>query len=233
MDNTKKSILVVEDEPEVLEINVRLLERRGFEVMTAADCAQAYECLKYTVPDLLILDIMLPDGSGYDICEKFRSESNNPVIFLTGKDEIADKIMGLDRGGDYYLTKPYSFDELLAVVRMLFERLDRSEGKKEQPAVLIKGSLTVDAAQGKAFINGVDVALTMKEFALLFLLIKNENKVLSPNELYEKVWGTASVADTRVVRFHIGNLKKKINTKESLDYDIMSAYGKGYYFTSG
>ena len=121
MDMTKPTILIVEDEPEVLRINARMLKRRGYDVITAGTAEESYRLLSSVTPDMLILDIMLPDGSGYDICEKFRRTSDNPVMFLTGKNEISDKVEGLGRGGDYYLTKPYSFDELIAVVERLLE----------------------------------------------------------------------------------------------------------------
>ena len=114
MNKEKTIILVVEDETDVLRINARMLTRRGYTVYTAENCRQAYEKLTEPTPDLLILDIMLPDGSGYDICERFRSTSDHPVIFLTGKGETCDKVEGLGHGGDYYLTKPYDPDELLA-----------------------------------------------------------------------------------------------------------------------
>lgn len=232
MERSKPVILIVEDEPEVLSINARMMRRRGYEVITADSVTESRRCLAERVPDMLVLDIMLPDGSGYDICEEFRSTSDNPVIFLTGKDEIADKVEGLERGGDYYLTKPYSFDELLAVEERLLSRHFRAQEKHERSGYITKGSVTLELSKNKAFINGMDAGLTVKEFALLLLFMKNEGRIFSPGELYEAVWGVPSADDTRTVRFHIRNLKKKIGTENAEDYDIVSVYGKGYYFTT-
>lgn len=222
---TQPTILIVEDEPEVLQINVRMMKRRGYCVMAADTAKAAYRCLEETTPDLLILDIMLPDGNGYEICEKFRLKSDNPVIFLTGKDEVHDKVEGLQRGGDYYIIKPYSFDELAAATKRQLTRHTHAQR-------IEKGSLSLDLSQSKAFVGAADAGLTAKEFAILLLLVKNEDKVISPEKLYEKIWGAPSADDTRTIRFHMGNLKKKIGAQNAEDYDIVSVYGKGYYFTT-
>ena len=232
MSDRQPVLLVVEDEPEVLRINARILARRGYTVYTAESCRRAYERLAEIAHDLLILDIMLPDGSGYDICDKFRQTSDHPVIFLTGKSDTQDKIEGLGRGGDYYLTKPYDLDELLAVVSRLIKRYLEMKQKHKQITEIIKGSLSLDIPKARAAVNGVDAGLTAKEFALLLELLCNEDKDVSPQELYEKVWGVSAGGDTRTVRFHIKNLRKKINADNSNDYDIVSVYGKGYMFTT-
>ena len=226
------TILIVEDEPDILNINARMMRRRGYQILTAETVGEGLKTLSETLPDLLILDIMLPDGSGYEICKSFRQYSDNPVIFLTGKSQIADKIEGLENGGDYYLTKPYSFEELLAVTERLLERHFKAKEKQDQLSYLQKGTLLLDLSKSKAFVNGKDAELTAKEFSLLLLLMKNEDVIFSPDELYEAVWGVKSASDTRTVRFHIGNLKKKIDTENADDYDIVSIYGKGYSFTT-
>lgn len=232
MDKTAATIFIVEDEPEVLDINARMLRRRGYDVITAASVEESDRCLSSVTPDILILDVMLPDGSGYDICREFRLKSDNPVIFLTGKTLISDKVEGLGYGADYYLTKPYSFDELLAVADRLLERHFKTKEKHEQLEYLTKGAIRLDLQKNRAFVKGEDADLTAKEFALLLHLVKNEDRVFSPAELYEAVWGMPSASDTRTIRFHIGNLKKKIDTENADDYDIVSIYGKGYSFTT-
>lgn len=232
MNKEKTIILVVEDETDVLRINARMLTRRGYTVYTAENCRQAYERMEAPTPDLLILDIMLPDGSGYDICERFRSTSDHPVIFLTGKGETCDKVEGLGHGGDYYLTKPYDPDELLAVADMLIKRHLQTKKKREQLTRIVKGSLVLDIPKFKATVNGADAELTAKEFALLLLLVQSEDKEVPPHELYEKVWGTPSGEDIRTIRFHIKNLRRKIHADDANDYDIISVYGKGYMFTT-
>ena len=122
MNEKKSLILMVEDEEQVLNTNCRMLRRRGYDVRTAQTAAEACHQLEEQLPDLLILDIMLPDGNGLDICRRFREKTMNPVLFLTGKSDIRDRVEGLQQGGDYYLTKPYNFDEFLAVIQMLLER---------------------------------------------------------------------------------------------------------------
>ena len=232
MNEEKPIILVVEDETDVLRINARMLARRGYTVYTAENYRQAYERLENPIPDLLILDIMLPDGSGYDICKRFRSISDHPVIFLTGKGETCDKVEGLGHGGDYYLTKPYDPDELLAVADRLIKRHLQTKQKHEQLTTIVKGSLTLDIPLSRAAVNGADAGLTVKEFALLLLLVQSEDKEVSPHELYEKVWGVPSGEDIRTIRFHIRNLRRKIHADDAKDYDIVSVYGKGYMFTT-
>mgnify|MGYP002311072803 FL=1 len=120
---------MVEDEEQVLNTNCRMLRRRGYDVRTAQTVSEACQQIEEQLPDLLILDIMLPDGNGLDICRRFREKTMNPVLFLTGKSDIRDRVEGLQQGGDYYLTKPYNFDEFLAVIQMLLERQKRMEEK--------------------------------------------------------------------------------------------------------
>ena len=226
----KPVIFMVEDEISVLSANKRMLSRRGYEVVSASDVHEAEEYLNDNTPDLMILDIMLPDGSGYDICEMFRKRSENPVIFLTGKDSVNDKVDGLSMGGDYYLTKPYDFEVLLAVVNRLLERSVKINVKEEQLTQIKKGSLTLDMQRNCACIGERVVSLTGKELGLLRVFMENEGKELSCEDLYEKVWNTKAIRDVRTVRKHIMNLRTKIRAGETDEYDIVTSYGKGYIF---
>ncbi len=221
-------ILLVEDEPEVLRINERLLRRHGYRVRTAATCARCLVVLEEEIPDLLILDIMLPDGSGFDLCRRFREISDHPVIFLTGKNQVSDKVDGLGMGADYYLTKPCDLDELLAVT----DRLIRRHLQQKTRTRITRGSLALDIPRGKALVDGRDTGLTAKEFALLLALVRNEDREISPHALYETVWGMPSAEDVRTVRTHIKNLRRKLGADDARDFDIVSAYGKGYTFTT-
>ena len=223
-------ILMVEDEVSVMDVNRRMLKRRGYDLKEAKNAKEAYEFLSHTIPDLLILDIMLPDGNGYEICEFFRSKSDNPVIFLTGKVEVADKVQGLMLGGDYYLTKPYHFDELLAVVQRLLARFLKEQSVHENMSRIIVGNLVLDLSSYTAFIEGEDIHLTKKEFIMLKMFIENKGKELSTDEIYELAWGQSSAGDSRNVRKHIMNLRNKIKADESEYYDIFTVYGKGYSF---
>lgn len=132
MNEKKSLILMVEDEEQVLNANCRMLRRRGYDVRTAQTVSEVYHQLEEQLPDLLILDIMLPDGNGLDICRHFREKTMNPVLFLSGKSDIRDKVEGLQQGGDYYLTKPYNFDEFLAVIQMLLERQKPNRRKNKR-----------------------------------------------------------------------------------------------------
>ncbi len=231
MTENKAHILMVEDEEQVLNTNCRMLRRRGYDVRTAQTAAEAYHQIDKYLPDLLILDIMLPDGSGIDICRRFREKTMRPVLFLTGKSDIRDKVEGLQQGGDYYLTKPYNFDEFLAVIQMLLERQKRLEENFQASRQLTVGSLRLDFSDGHAYLHDTDAGLTRTEFSLLRLLAENQEKIFSAKELYEAVWGSCAGTDTGTVRRHIFNLRAKIGAEDTDEYDIVSVYGKGYLFT--
>ena len=232
MEQYRPVILMVEDEEAVLQINARMMRRRGYDVRTVGTCREAQALWDAVSPDLLILDIMLPDGSGIDLCEQFRRTSDHPVIFLTGKNETGDKVEGLGRGGDYYLTKPYDMDELLAVADRLIQRHLQMVERREELTVIRRGSLVLDIPRAKATVDGADAFLTAKEFALLLFLIQNEEHEVSPQTLYEAVWGARAENDTRTIRFHIANLRRKLQADDARDFDIISSYGKGYLFTT-
>ena len=221
-------ILMVEDEEGVMDVNRRMLRRRGYELREAKNASEAYRFLEHTTPDLLILDIMLPDGNGYDICSFFRRKSENPVIFLTGKGEAKDKVKGLASGCDYYLTKPYSFDELLAAVNRLLDRTVKEQDRNIRARQMKMGNLVLDFPTSSVSINGENIGLTKKEFALLKAFMENRNREISGEELYELAWGQPSAGDIRNIRKHVMNLRKKIRADESEYYDLITIYGKGY-----
>ena len=223
-------ILMVEDETEVMDVNRRMLKRRGYDLKEAKNAHEAYEFLDQTDPDLLILDIMLPDGNGYDICSYFRQKSDNPVIFLTGKSDTKDKVKGLTKGCDYYLTKPYSFDELLAVVKRLLNKVSKEHQNYEAKSKVKVGNLILDLLESKAFLEDEDIHLTKTEFNMLKIFIENKNRELSSDEIYKLVWGKNSVGDTRNIRKHVMNIRNKIRAEESDSFDILTSYGKGYTF---
>ncbi len=222
------TILLVEDELEFLKVNARLLERRGYTIFMAASVQEATQVLAQHTPDLLILDIMLPDGSGYEICKNFRVHSDNPVIFLSAKDDIQDRVEGLNQGADYYLTKPFSFDELFAIIDRLLERHQKNMQKQQAP--LRAGSLELYVATATVHLNGTLLLLTKTEFAILALLMQNTNKEICSEELYKTVWNTEMHANKNVLKTHISRLRQKINCENSDVYDIRASYGRGYSF---
>lgn len=231
MENPHACILMVEDEPQVQKTNCRMLRRRGYEVLTAQNAEEAYQQLDIFHPDLLILDILLPDGNGLEICRRFREKSLRPVLFLTGKSDVKDRVAGLAEGGDYYLTKPCHFDEFLAVIQMLLARETRLQQSLRASRQITLGSLMLDLSSGHAYRCGSDLCLTRTEFTLLRLFAENPERIFATGELYEALWGVSAGNDSSTIRRHIFNLRTKIGAEYTDEYDIVSVYGKGYLFT--
>jgi DNA-binding response OmpR family regulator len=218
----KGLILVVEDNEKLLEANCRLLESAGYETMPALDALKARERMNEAMPDGVILDILLPGGvSGLDFLEELRVYSDVPVLLLTALDTPGDIVKGLTSGGDDYLPKPFNIDVFLARVEALMRRASR------MPEILTKGPLRLDIAASQAFLNGEDLLLTQKEFSLLLLFVQNEDKIMSAEYLYRKVWGQATARDKNAVRVAVTRLREKIKTG---DYAITMLYGKGYRY---
>ena len=234
MNKQNPLILIVEDDKEMALLNARMLKRCGYNVFTVNTAAEARSFVRGTAPDLFVLDIILPDGDGLALCEEFRKNTDAPILFLTGKKAIRDKITGLNAGGDYYLTKPYSMDEFLAVSERLLQRAEQEKKKiaEASVAVITRGILTLQLLQRAALVNGIDAGLTPKEFAVLQLLVQNEDIALTGEEIYENVWGANANDDTGTVRKHISRLKKKLGEEETDSFYIFYVFGKGYIFTS-
>jgi DNA-binding response OmpR family regulator len=189
MSEQKPSILIVEDDEELARLNARFLTRKGYEVLIAPNAAEARALAREHRPDLFVLDVVLPDGDGFSLCEEFRGAGDAPVLFLTGEKELASRVAGLDAGGDYYLTKPYDRDEFSAVIQSLLRRAEETRKKIAEAAVIARGPLELQIALGRAFVNGRDAELTQKEFAVLLTLVQNEDKELAGEAIYEpKSW---------------------------------------------
>jgi len=225
-------ILIVEDDKELARLNARFLKRQGYEVIIAYNAAEARSLFRENSPGLLVLDIGLPDGDGLSLCEEFRRDTDAPVLFLTGKTETGDKVMGLRKGGDYYLTKPYDSNEFLAVVQSLLRREEQTQKKIAEVSVIQRGPLTLKLQESKVFINGHDAELTPKEFAVLLILVQNEDKELTYETIYEHVWGTAMNNDSSALRQQISRLKKKLDEDNTDSFSILNDHGKGYTFTT-
>ncbi|MDR0946903.1 MAG: response regulator transcription factor [Ruminococcus sp.] len=219
----KALILLVEDNEQIQRGNEWLFTKEGFDVMTALTLREARERMSEKMPDAIVLDIMLPDGSGLDFMRELRQTSNVPVLLLTGLTTPEDIVRGLTEGGDDYLTKPYDFNVLLARVEALLRRAGRLT------EVLQKGTLKLDVMSGQANVNGVDLLLTQKEFALLLLFMQNEKQALSLEQIYEKIWKAPIGNDTRALRKQISNLRSKLEEADC-DYTLNTVYGGGYRF---
>ena len=220
---TGKRILLVEDNEKIINGNIRMFHRKGYETAAALTLTAARALLNERKPDAIVLDIMLPDGSGLDFMRELRAGKNAdiPILLLTGLGAKEDIVRGLTAGGDDYLTKPYDFHELLARVEALLRRTSRV------PETLTKGALTLDPLAGQAFLNGVDLLLSQKECSLLLLFFQNEDKIISAEYVYEKVWKAPLVEDKNTLQALISNLRKKI---EQSAYGIITQRGQGYVF---
>jgi DNA-binding response OmpR family regulator len=216
-------LLLVEDNPGVQRNNRDILIRRGYNVRMAMDLVQARTSVVVHKPDAIILDIMLPDGSGLDFLDELRQDSNIPVLLLTALGTAGDISKGLRAGGDDYLPKPYDLDVFLARVESLLRRARRI------PDVLAMGSLRLDITANRAFLNGADLMLTQKEFALLLLFAQNEGRNMTSEYLYERVWGNPFNNDDRTLKKHISVVRRKL--KEGAGgYTIVAYRYEGYRF---
>lgn len=219
------TILLVEDNPEIQKVNKRMLELYGYTVAVAFDIEQAWRCMEEAPPDLLVLDIMLPDGSGLAFCEQVREKSDTPILFLTALGEKDDIVGGLRKGGDDYLAKPYDYDVLLARIEALLRRA----GRRAPPAEDI-GPLRLEYRAGRAYVNGGDALLKPKEFALLRVLVEDTGRFIPSEKLYETVWGAQPNGDPRTVYVHIAGLRKKLCMDDGSKVNIEHVRGKGYRF---
>lgn len=218
----KGVILLVEDDQNILRTNRRILEREGFTVLCAETLAAARAQFAASRPDVLVLDIMLPDGSGLDFCEEVRGELTAPVLFLTARDEV---IEGLTAGGSDYITKPYRVDELIARIKaqLLLARRNRAAREKR----MLRGPLTLDLTAQRAYLNGTDMLLAQKEFALLLYLMQNDAGGIERQALYETVWRQPMADDDSAVKNAVYRLRKKL---EGSGYTITARRGEGYRF---
>jgi len=222
-------VLVVEDDPNLLAALRYNLQKESYRVLTAADGEQALETARREQPDILILDIMLPKLSGFDVCRILRKETAVPILMLTARAEETDKIVGLEIGADDYVTKPFSMRELMARVRALLRRSQMTElPPPGEAAVFTAGELAVDVAHHQASAAGQRLELTPKEFDLLAFLARNRGLVFSREQLLEKVWGYDFAGETRTVDVHIRWLRQKIEPDPSRPRYVITVRGAGY-----
>lgn len=220
---SRATILIVEDDRDIMNANCAALELEGYRVFAADTLAKGRQIAEATPLDLIILDVLLPDGNGLSYCEELRAKNDVRILFLSALNAKADVLKGLRAGGDDYIAKPYDLDELLARVEALLRR-GRLNGPAEPPLCL--GGLELDPVSRRALLDGRDILLKPKEFALLEVLMGNHDRFVSPNELYEKVWGMQAVGDARTVKEHISRLRSKLGTGSILF--IQSERGRGY-----
>lgn len=222
-------ILVVDDEPILLKGLKFSLEQDGYQVEVAVDGLEAYEKIMNNDYDLVVLDLMLPEIDGLEVCRKVRESSMVPIIILTAKGEDSSKVLGLEYGADDYLTKPFNILELKARIKAILRRVNVTE-TSSATSILSIGDFTINTLGRKVSINGRDINLTAKEFDLLLLLVINKDKVFSREELLETIWGYEYFGDVRTVDVHIRRLREKIEKNSSQPDYILTKWGVGYYF---
>ena len=229
---SKELIFAVDDEVHIRQLIKYNLEENGYQVKIFANGETLLQEIDITVPDLFILDIMLPDKDGLELCREIRQKSrtkNIPIIMLTAKSEEFDKVLGLELGADDYLTKPFGVRELVARIKALLRRMD-SLGTGEEADLLKQGDILIDCARHEVFKRGALIVLTYKEFELLKILVRHKGKVLSREMLLEKVWGFDYLGETRTVDVHIRYLRQKLEDDSDHPVYIKTVRGIGYKF---
>jgi two-component system, OmpR family, response regulator RegX3 len=228
-DSTLARVLVVEDEEAYSDALSYMLRREGFEVSVAATGTDALTEFDRTGADIVLLDLMLPEMSGTEVCRQLRQKSNVPVIMITARDSEIDKVVGLEIGADDYVTKPYSPRELVARIRAVLRRRAGDTGELTPPS-LSAGPVRMDVDRHVVTVAGDAVQLPLKEFELLELLLRNAGRVLTRGQLIDRVWGADYVGDTKTLDVHVKRLRSKIEPEPSAPRYIVTVRGLGYKF---
>jgi DNA-binding response OmpR family regulator len=223
-----RTILVVDDEPTLRETLAEALDADGFRVVTAADGREALLRFREQRPDLVVLDLMLPELSGVEVCRILRQESGVPILMLTAKSSEIDKVLGLELGADDYVTKPFSLRELTARIRALLRRIEQPT--VEGPATVGLGDLTVDLAGHRLLRDGEPVPVKPKVFELLAFLLRHPGQVFSREQLLEHVWGYDYAGETRTVDVHVHWLRTAIEPEPASPSYVQTVRGVGYVF---
>jgi DNA-binding response OmpR family regulator len=226
-----KRILVVEDEENISETLRYNLTREGYEVSEASTGRQALEVARQRHPDLILLDLMLPEMSGLEVCRVLRSEMSTPILMLTAKANEIDKVVGLQMGADDYVTKPFSLTELLARVAAMLRRAELAGGLRPAPREVEEfGGFRIDRPARRVKVGAEELHLSPKEFDLLSLLVANQGRVLSRSTIIQRVWGSKFFGDQKTVDVHIRWLREKFERFDTLPFRITTVFGVGYRF---
>ena len=223
-------VLAIDDEKIIIKGLKFSLERDGFEVICAYDADEALALAESENPDIILLDVMLPGLSGYEVCERIREYSDVPIIMLSAKGEDMDKIMGLEYGADDYITKPYNILEVKARIKAVLRRRTSNSKEEEASNEIVYGLLRLNLDSRTLYIDGRDADLTVIEFNLLEAMAKHPNKVFSRQDLLKIVRGEVDKADARSIDVHIRRLREKIEENPSSPKYVHTKWGVGYYF---
>ncbi|WP_168226630.1 response regulator transcription factor [Tomitella fengzijianii] len=223
-------VLIVEDEPSLAEPLAFLLRKEGFEVTVSVDGPSALESFDREGADIVLLDLMLPGMSGNDVCKQLRAKSSVPVIMVTARDSEIDKVVGLEIGADDYVTKPYSARELIARIRAVLRRGTESQAEEDgyDDAMLTCGPVAMDVERHVVTVDGEEIAPPLKEFELLEFLLRNAGRVLTRQQLIERVWGADYVGDTKTLDVHVKRLRAKIEQDPGKPKHLVTVRGLGY-----
>lgn len=227
-----KKILIVDDEKLIVKGLRFSLEQDDMEVDVAYDGEEALMKAKENSFDLILLDIMLPKLSGFEVCQQIRDFSNVPIIMLTAKGEDMDKILGLEYGADDYITKPFNILEVKARIKAIMRRVGDKKSAQDKVRVIEKGEMKIDCSSRRVYIAEREINLTAKEFDVLELLATNPNRVFSRDDLLDTVWGKDYPGDVRTVDVHIRRLREKIEESPSAPKYVHTKWGVGYFFQS-
>jgi DNA-binding response OmpR family regulator len=230
MPSLKTSVLVVDDDIRILRMIHRIMELEGYRVLTAEDAEGALKVFDEEVPSLVLLDIMMPGMDGVTACRRIREFSQVPVIMVTAKDSSEERVEGLDAGADDYVTKPLSVEELAARVRAVLRRA-KFPDKPSQP-VFHSGDLVIDFARHQVSVGGEEIHLTATEYALLSYLAGNSGRLVTPDQLLEKVWGKGYVGATHTLQVNIARLRQKLNDHTQKPKYILTRPGIGYMIST-
>jgi len=221
-------ILIVEDEASFSEALAFLLTKEGFETAIAEDGRQAINMFNADGADLILLDLMIPEVSGVEVCRTIRTQSQVPIIMLTAKDAEIDKVVGLELGADDYVTKPYSSRELIARIKAVLRRGQSEDGSNQDQDLLEVGPIRLNIGKHQVFVSGDPVALPLKEFELLEFLMRNSGRVLTRSQLIDRVWGGDYYGDTKTLDVHIKRLRAKVESDPANPVLIQTIRGLGY-----
>jgi two-component system, OmpR family, response regulator RegX3 len=221
-------ILIVEDEASFSEALAFLLTKEGFETAIAEDGRQAINMFNADGADLILLDLMIPEVSGVEVCRTIRTQSQVPIIMLTAKDAEIDKVVGLELGADDYVTKPYSSRELIARIKAVLRRGQGEDGSNQDQDLLEVGPIRLNIGKHQVFVSGNPVALPLKEFELLEFLMRNSGRVLTRSQLIDRVWGGDYYGDTKTLDVHIKRLRAKVESDPANPVLIQTIRGLGY-----
>ena len=226
----RQRVLVVDDEKLIVKGIRFSLEQDDMEVDCAYDGEEALELARQNQYDMILLDVMLPKMTGFEVCQQIREFSNVPIVMLTAKGDDMDKILGLEYGADDYITKPFNILEVKARIKAIIRRTTRRSGDRESVKMVEKGGMRLDCDGRRVYIGDKEINLTAKEFEVLELLMKNPGKVYSRESLLKLVWGNDYPGDVRTVDVHIRRLREKIESVPDEPVYVRTKWGVGYYF---